>query len=541
MMVALAIVKVFHELGHALTCKHFGGEVHELGLMLLAFTPCLYCDVSDAYQLPDRRKRILISAAGILVEFVLAALAVIVWWFSQPGIVNLVALNIVLISTVSTLVVNGNPLLRYDGYYILSDLTETPNLWQRSRQVLGDFGRRWLLGLKTTADAITPSRHDAWLAMYGVASKVYMTLVMIGIVWMLVQFLHPFHLQNVAYGLGLVVAGSALAGPVMGTTRLVRNPLRRREVRSGRLALVLLVALVGVGLLMRLPVTYSVSAPLVLMPQNAQRIYATVDGTLRSAATMGKTVQLGDEIIRLESSHIEHEVERLDGERRLRAMRLEHLLALRSADPSANAEIPATRAALAAVEDQLADRRRKADRLQLTAPVAGTVLPVPAVFDSHEPTGQLADWSGSLLDEANRGAHVAAGTLVCWVGDARALEAVVLVDDTEAPRVAPGQRVRLELDALPAEVVWGEVIEIARRDSTAPQLDGAADAPLEQLTAGLFPAGRDATRYHVRVAFDTLPAPLVPGTRGTARIATEPMPLGRHTLRWLAQTFRVPI
>lgn len=551
MMVALAIVKVFHELGHALTCKHFGGEVHELGLMLLAFTPCLYCDVSDAWQMPSKKQRILISAAGIIVELVLASLAVIVWWYSQPGIINLLALNIVLISTVSTLIVNGNPLMRYDGYYIFSDLTETPNLWQRSRQVLGDFGKRTLLGLKTPRDAISPTRHDGWLAAYGLASKVYITLVVVGIVWMLVEVLHPLHLEHVAYGIGLVVVGGMITGPVVGTTRLVRNPLRRREVRTGRLAILVLVALVGVVAVWNVPVPYQVAAPLVLMPKDAERIYATVDGTLVEAAQVGQTVAAGDQIARLDNSEIRQELVQLEGDRKLQALRLENLLALRSADDTAAAEIPANRAALAAVDRQLEDRRRDAGRLRITAPIAGTVLPVPERFaPSAAPaargwesghSGRLDYWTGSLLDDENGGADVAAGTLVCWIGDPQLLEAVVLVDDAEAPRLAPGQRVRLELDALPAEVVRGEVTEIARRDSLAAQLEGTADAPLERLTQNLFPAGRDATRYQVRVAFDAPSTPLIPGSRGTAKISTEPMTLGRRAVRCLAQTFRLPM
>jgi putative peptide zinc metalloprotease protein len=541
MMVALSIVKILHELGHALACKHFGGEVHELGFMLLVFTPCLYCDVSDAWQMPNKKHRILISGAGILVEFVLASLAVIVWWTSQPGIVNLVALNIVLVSTVSTLLVNGNPLLRYDGYYMLSDLTGTPNLWQRSREVLDDVTKRWFMKRKAPADPITPSAHNGWLAAYALASKAYLTLVLVGIVWMLVQFLYPLHLQNIAYGLGTMVVASAMAGPVMGAARFMRNPLRRREVRTGRLLLVVLVALAAVAALSQVPVPYHVAAPLVLMPQEAHRVYATVDGTLVRAVTQGTTVAAGDELARLDNSDIRRELIQLEGERQLQELKLANLQALRAHDVSASAEIPATRAALGSIDQQLADRRHDAERLTITTPVAGTVIPVPAVNKPREPTDRLEYWTGSLLEEENRGAGVSAGTLVCWVGNPQDLEAVVLIDDTEAPRIAPGQSVRLELDALPADVVRGEVIEVARRDISTTHFEGTADAPLERLTAGMFPEGNQATRYHVRVAFDRPASPLLTGARGTAKIATEPMTLGRRTARWLAQTFRLPM
>ena len=86
---AIGVVKVLHELGHALACKHFGGEVPEMGVLLLVFVPCLYCDVTDAWRLPSKWQRILISSAGMIVEFVIASVATIVWWYSQPGWFNL--------------------------------------------------------------------------------------------------------------------------------------------------------------------------------------------------------------------------------------------------------------------------------------------------------------------------------------------------------------------------------------------------------------------------------------------------------------------
>ena len=120
--VALGMVKICHEIGHALTCRHFGGHCHELGFMLLVFTPCLYCNVSDAWLLSDKWRRIAISAAGIVVEVMVASLATFVWWFSGSGLINSLCLDLMFVCSVNTMLLNGNPLLRYDGYYILSDL-----------------------------------------------------------------------------------------------------------------------------------------------------------------------------------------------------------------------------------------------------------------------------------------------------------------------------------------------------------------------------------------------------------------------------------
>ncbi len=134
---ALAFVKVLHELGHAVSCQVFGGRCHEIGVMLLCFVPCLYCDVSDIWLFPNRWRRIAVSAAGIYVELGLATLFFWLWMASVPGVFNAFALNVVLVSSVNTLLANGNPLLRYDGYFILSDLIQVPNLATRSAQRTG--------------------------------------------------------------------------------------------------------------------------------------------------------------------------------------------------------------------------------------------------------------------------------------------------------------------------------------------------------------------------------------------------------------------
>ena len=128
----LGVTKMIHEFGHGLSCKHFGGECHEMGIMFLVLTPCLYCNVSDSWMLPNRWHRAAIGAAGMYIEVVLASLATFLWWFSEPGLLNYTCLNIMFVSSVSTILFNANPLLRYDGYYILSDIMEVPNLRQKA-------------------------------------------------------------------------------------------------------------------------------------------------------------------------------------------------------------------------------------------------------------------------------------------------------------------------------------------------------------------------------------------------------------------------
>lgn len=131
------VVKLLHELGHAYTVKSGGGEVHELGLMLLVLTPVPYVDASAATGFRSKWQRALVGAAGMQVELFLAAIAVFAWISTEPGLVRAIAFNVALIGGVSTVVFNGNPLLRFDSYYILSDLIEIPNLGQRANRYWG--------------------------------------------------------------------------------------------------------------------------------------------------------------------------------------------------------------------------------------------------------------------------------------------------------------------------------------------------------------------------------------------------------------------
>ncbi len=544
LLAAIGVAKVLHELGHALVCKHFGGEVRELGFMLLVFAPCLYCDVTDAWRLPNKGRRIAISAAGVLVELVLAAIATIVWWYAQPGIMQFIALNIMVICTLNTLLVNGNPLMRYDGYYVFSDFVEVPNLWQRSRESLQYFWSEWLLGQPTADDPLLPAAQRPWLAVYAVLSKVYLTAVCVMIVWGLVKTLAPYRLENLAYMVGCVVVGSALVAPVKAAAELARNPVRRGEIRRDRLAIVAGLVFAGIIGTLALPVNYYVAAPLVLMPEDAVRIYAKVGGTLNSILPAGSQVKRGDVIGRLSNIDITVELAQLEGERDLRHLRVEHLERLRGVDREANDQLLTARAALADTERRLAERRGEATQLLLTASVDGSVIPAPRRDEkvgSAHPT-QLVTWTGSLLDPKERSAHVEPGTLVCLIGDARKLTAVLLVDDGAVKFLQPGQKARLRIEQLPGQVLQGEVVEVARHEAQNDNLAVAVRADLSPLFTGLIAPGNEGAHYEVRVRFDSEPSQnLVIGGRGKAKVATERITLARRLWRMIVQTFRVPM
>ena len=149
-------MKIIHEFGHGLTAKHFGGEVHEMGILFLVLTPALYCDVTDSWLLPNKWKRIWISAAGIYVECFLASIATFVWWYSTPGLLNSLAMATMFICSVNTIMFNANPLLRYDGYYVMADWLEIPNLRIKSTQFFAYLIQEKVLGLEIPVQSYLP-------------------------------------------------------------------------------------------------------------------------------------------------------------------------------------------------------------------------------------------------------------------------------------------------------------------------------------------------------------------------------------------------
>jgi putative peptide zinc metalloprotease protein len=174
-------IKMLHELGHGLAAKAWGGGVHEMGVMFLVFAPLPYVNASSASAFRSKYRRAIVGAAGMMTEAFLAALAVYVWLLVEPGLVRAIAFNVIFIAGVSTLIVNGNPLLRFDGYFILCDLIEMPNLAQRGQNYYRYLADRYLFRSHDTETPQESSAEKRWLAVYTVTSWIYRVLLVVSI------------------------------------------------------------------------------------------------------------------------------------------------------------------------------------------------------------------------------------------------------------------------------------------------------------------------------------------------------------------------
>ncbi|MBM4058265.1 MAG: HlyD family efflux transporter periplasmic adaptor subunit, partial [Planctomycetes bacterium] len=537
---ALGVTKILHEFGHGLSCKHYGGECHEMGVMLLVFTPCLYCDVSDSWMLPNKWKRAAIGAAGMYVEVIIASIATYLWWNSHPGTFNKLCLDVMFVSSVSTILFNANPLLRYDGYYILSDLLEIPNLRQKANTILGRLAARWCLGIKQQDDPFLPQRKLGLFALYAVASSLYGWVVTASIFLFVWNVFKPYRLEVLGQILALGAIWGLVIRPLQGIIKFFKVPGRRDEVKPLNLAVTAVAAAAVVGGIALIPLPQRVWCATELRPRGEETVYVTVPGKLESLGVrQGRVVRKGAELARLANVDLDLEIADLEGKQRQYESRLKALERERFTDPAAGLEIGTVEESLTSIREQLARKLQDRRELVLVAPRDGVVLPPASVKPQGDRGGRLPPWSGSALDDRNLGAMFQEGTVFCLVGDPERFEAVMVVDQTEVEFVTEGQKVDLKLDSFPWQTFRGTVDQIAEThiEAGSERLSVKAGGSVPTETD---PAGREipiSTSYEALMTLDDAEAVFTPGMRGTARIQVGSRTVGEWLLRLLWQTF----
>jgi putative peptide zinc metalloprotease protein len=569
--VTLGVTKIFHEFGHGLSCKHFGGECHEIGIMFLVLTPCLYCNVSDSWMLPSKWRRAAIGAAGMCVELVLASICTFLWWFSEPCLLHYLCLNVMFICSVSTLMFNGNPLLRYDGYYILADLLEIPNMRQKATSILSRKLGEWCLGLEPQEDPFLPERNQTLFALYSVAAACYRWLVLAGILWFLNRFFKPYGLQVIGQAIIIASLVGLVVMPLYKVGKFFYIPGRLDKVKKPRMyaSLAVLVALI-LGVLF-VPLPYSVICSLEIQARDAKPVYVDVPDGGQIAERFvrpGDRVVKDQQLARLVNLDLDMKIEELAGEQQRYQMRLVGLR--QRSDASARDDIRQVEESLSTISRQLEQKKSDQARLVLLAPIDGTVLPPPLTPAREDPEGQLPSWSGTPLEPENDRAYLEDGVLYCQVGDPRKFDAILVVDQTDvefiremllpdsnpswwtkwiawAPEfiremLLPDHKPKADvnLDELPNVVLHSEVLEVADTNLkiTPKRLSSKAGGPLATTTDPVTGAERlQNTSYQARVPLDDPEGELRLGLRGTARVYTAWQPLGTRLWRLLTHTF----
>lgn len=387
--ISLFGLKFIHEMGHAIAIKRFGGQVHTLGLMFIVLTPLPYVDATQTWALRNRWQRAIVGSAGMYFELFIAALAAMLWARTAPGIVNSLAYNMMIIGSVSSLLFNGNPLLKFDAYYMLSDITDLPNLYKKSTDQWLYYFNRWLLGTKKAQSPADNVYEKTWYTLYGAGSLIYRLAVVLVI---------TLYAADLWIGLGIaMLAVSFTMWVLIPLWKLLRFLSSSQEIRRNRrrawgvtgLILGALVCFVSL-----LPVPYFIKAPGVVQASNSSQIFTRSGGYLTTANTeKGIFVEKGEHLATFRNPDLSHQCQLVEQQI------VEVNWRLRQALDSDQASRIALEKQLGALTEQLNELNVRLNELEVKAPFSGVWMPsnlkikIGSYFNQADELGTLYDLS----------------------------------------------------------------------------------------------------------------------------------------------------
>jgi putative peptide zinc metalloprotease protein len=479
--ITLGFLKALHELGHAYTAKRFGCRVPTMGLALLVMVPVLYTDVNDAWKLSSRWQRLAIGVAGITTELACAALATLAWGALPNGPARSVAFLVATSTWLTTVLLNASPFMRYDGYYVLSDWLEIPNLHSRAFALAQWWLREALLGLGDTVPEEMPMRRRRFLVLFAFLTWAYRFTLFLGIA----AIVYHFAVKVLGIAMMAVEVGYFLAMPVL------REALtwwrRRADIHLSTRTALTAGAAAAIVLLLLVPWRSAVEAPALLKSQQHVDIFAPEFGSRLTSTGVhdGDGVSKGATLLQLSSPDLDY---------RLGQARTEIEISLwQLGAAGANAELLArSRVTESEYEAAQAEYRALQDqksRLNVTTPIAGKVVDVA---EALEPGGWLA-----------------AKSRLMSVIDPEGMTVEAYVDEADLDRIAVGDAATFFAEADPRITVPLRLVEIARASTGAlsePALASTLGGPIavrpqkqNDKQSELVP---DRTLYRLRLAVD---------------------------------------
>lgn len=358
--IAIFVTHFIHELSHAALTKYYGGHVRTMGVMLLMLTPLPYADLTSVWNFRDKWKRAAVGAAGMYADLFSCAIATIVWAYTPPGAMNEIALNLMFVTAVYTFVFNANPLMRFDGYYILSDLVEIPNLHTTAKaQVTSLFRTRVLKEQPESKDIVSP-RRSAFLTAFFFISNIYRIMIMLGIVLFVAdQYL----------GLGLLVAAAlaynAFVVPVMKALKPLKSPYFLRKHRS-KITISAVAITCALAAILLLPVPDNRRLDGVIEAHQSTRLYVPVNGQMSETfVSSGDRITQGDVIAIQQNPELILRKSGMQARLNGAQARKAQAIAINGASLAAiEEEITTLQASLAQMDEQIAD-------LTIRAPISG--------------------------------------------------------------------------------------------------------------------------------------------------------------------------
>jgi len=507
LVLILCILKAWHELGHAYACKIFGGTVPEIGLFFIVGTPCAYVDASSAWGFRDRWQRIAVNLAGMYFESLIAIIAVFVWSLTPPGLINSIAHYTIVISTVVTIMFNANPLLKFDGYYVLCDLLNIPNLKRLATASMHHCIKRIFLGIDAPRIGVT-WWSDRLFTLFGAASDIYRITVTLGIFAFL-----SLQIPTVGLLLGLFYI---FAGLIPTIDRIVRYLLFQPETRGSRRRAVLLIggSAAALTLVIVMPVWSAISFTGVVGRENETFIRSPEPGFVTTIGFKpSQQVQPGDVLFELTNEELltRHATAKVEVSK-LKSQLLQSL----QTDPT---EFGLLKQRLHQAELDLREVDSAIERLTIRAPQDGVL----AEWQKNDFEGRFFQ-SGEPLIKLESGK---------WVVRAFATD-----EEISDSQVAVGDAVEFEVIGQPGKRLHGSVIGVAKSSQT--KIDETVLTQLGGGDIGIDPYSQKASEayFSITMQLDSNPeSTMRSGLRVQAMVPNRRWSLGRSLARKVLQFY----
>jgi putative peptide zinc metalloprotease protein len=386
---SLILIKAVHELGHAFAVRRFGGSVHTIGLMFLIFNPLPYTDSTAAWSFRNRWQRVLVGAAGMIAELFLAGLAVFVWAATGPGTLHALAYDAIFVASVSTIVFNVNPLMRFDGYYILSDLLDIPNLSTRANQHLRFLVERHAFGVRRSSSPAATRTEAAWLTVFGIASGAYKLVVFTTILLVIAD---RFLLLGII--MAAVCAVAWVLTPLLRLITYLASDPRLEKDRARAAGVTAGAAAIVVCLLAVVPVPRGFTAAGVLQAAGREAIVNGVPGVVQKILVPSDSrVTAGEPLVQLSDPELDARMRQIQAQMaEFKAVRVRAL-------SSSPADLPAIDGTIASIQEQMDRLTREEKALAVTADHAGLWV-APDLDEMNDKWIPRGTPMGRLIDDS---------------------------------------------------------------------------------------------------------------------------------------------
>ncbi len=453
-LVGFVLAKILHELGHAIACQYTGHECSEMGILLLVFLPCLYCDVSDMWREKSRSKRILVSMAGVYVELSIALLCFWIWFLTVPGGLHNFCYSLMLVTSVNTLFINGNPLMRYDGYFALADLIRTPNLGQVSRQQLANRFRQFFL----RQDAVHQQRQSgSFLLMYAACAAVYRWLIL-GVIsfgiWKVFDYQQLRSIGNLVVAFILIVA----IVPILINLRSSLSNVAKFGIRWTNTAVTVAILSGFVYLIFNVEFSHRIWGRAEVQLADPEYVFAPADGRFETQIEDGQIVSQGDIIGRIENPQLELQTVILESQVHDAEMNL-RLISLKTDSHQQAGKLEFWKKRESTLNRQLAENRNKLRQLIVQSPTSGQIVAFQHPgFD--EESDALPRKTGTLFENQNRDGQLSRGDPICYVAQPNRLSGFIAVEQKDIELVDEGQPVKIAIP-FQEQPLLGNVVAIS--------------------------------------------------------------------------------